>query len=325
MNLSYGLRLVCLCFAVFYVAHTLLGLTLLLIREKVERRAEKLSARTAERLMFAFLLAPAAITFSVVLGLCVPSYLRFEPMAPGEHVNWLCMLAAILGAKAWGSGIFRGWRAVRKSARFARECAASGGEVQVSGERLPLFVVEGNLPLLLLGGLIRSRLIVSKGVLRDLPTEQLAAALRHERAHFLSHDNWKRMWLITSPRLFPFAGAFGTIESSWARYAEWAADDDAVGQDVRRATELAEALVGVARMGMASGPVLMASLTAEGRDLEARVDRLLRMRSTYAGEPASRMPLVSALGVIGVCVTAGLIVAPKLLFSIHVFLEHFLR
>jgi hypothetical protein len=101
-------------------------------------------------------------------------------------------------------------------------------------------------------------------------------ALRHEWAHRISHDNLKRLLLLAIPDVLPWLRGLRAIDRAWARLAEWAADDRAVGDDSLRSVALAGALVRVARLGTAPPPAPLAtSLLADGSDLAVRVDRLL--------------------------------------------------
>ena len=109
-----------------------------------------------------------------------------------------------------------------------------------------------------------------------LPAEQLAAALRHEEAHRVSRDNLKRLLLLLTPGLLPGLHGFHAIERGWARFTEWAADDEAVAGDAHLSLYLAAALVRIARMGGAPAPSPLAtSFLGDSRELSARVDRLL--------------------------------------------------
>jgi hypothetical protein len=146
-------------------------------------------------------------------------------------------------------------------------------------------------------------------VVRALSTEQLAAALRHERAHWTSRDNLKRICILLTPGILPFIGGSRTLERAWKKFAEWAADDRAVSGSARRACALAAALVRVARMSAEKG--------ATDR-LAERVDRLL---CNAPPSPASK-PMLALSGI--VLIAASLAVAilqPAALYSVHIALE----
>src|SRR5665647_2521347 len=78
-------------------------------------------------------------------------------------------------------------------------------------------------PLLALVGVFVSRLAISRPVIGALSAAQMAAALRHEEAHLVSHDNLKRLLMLLAPGLLPGFHGFDAIERGWARFTEWAA------------------------------------------------------------------------------------------------------
>jgi beta-lactamase regulating signal transducer with metallopeptidase domain len=190
----------------------------------------------------------------------------------------------------------------------------------------PVIVVQEEAPILALSGWLHPRLLISHSVLCALSAEELDAALRHEHAHRTSRDNAKRLLILLAPDIFPFVRMLQTIERSWAKFAEWAADDQATAGDSRRAVALAAALVQVARLGCGPRlPVLSTSLLACDRDLSARVDRLLqappvaRARNLRANAllPGDRFLLAGCL--------AALVLAPSALSFVHELLELLLR
>ena len=111
------------------------------------------------------------------------------------------------------------------------------------------------------------------------------------------------------------------LERAWNTFAEFAADEEAVGGDVCRSLALASALVRVARFGSMPGPATMATpFLAEVSELTARVDRLLT--GTRRCEAARHMSwrTVAAVGMLTGC-TAGVIFQPVTLRLVHSLME----
>jgi len=186
-------------------------------------------------------------------------------------------------------------------------------------------VIEGSAPFLVLAGILKPRLIISRPVVNALPSGQLAAALRHEEAHRVSRDNFKRLLLVLTPDLFPAWRGFVRLEKEWNRFTEWAADDDAVAGDSQRSISLASALVRVARMGACPQTApLVTSLLADNQDLAERVERLLR--EAPEAEVAERQPLPALIGgLASIAVLAVLTLQPATLSAVHRLLEGLTR
>ena len=159
--------------------------------------------------------------------------------------------------------------------------------------------------------------------MRVLSAARLAAALRHEEAHRVWRDNLKRLLLLLAPGLLPGLHGFGAIERGWARFTEWAADDDAVAGDARRSLSLAAALVRVARMG-GSSPVspLHAAFLGDSREISARVDRLL---SPVAPAPAHPRKCLTAAAIALTAVSAATMLHPATLESAHRLIEQLIH
>jgi Zn-dependent protease with chaperone function len=326
MNVPYVLRLLCLCLASFFIVNALLGLGAALASRAAVRMAETMRARTAAHFLFAVRLLPSAVGISAVVGLCVPSYLWLEPQATAERVGWTCLTLGLFGALGLLLSFARTARSVAASARCNRLWRKAGSETQPAGEPSQTVIVDKEGPLLAIAGVFRPQLVVSNGVLRALSADELDVALQHENAHRLSRDNLKRLFLLLAPGPIPFLASFSSLDRAWAKFSEWAADDEAAAGDPLRALSLAAALLHVARMG--AGPrlnFLYTSLVARDDDLSARVDRLLRI------QPAGPLPPPwargRALGVglgIAACVSILLASAP-ILASVHRLLELFVH
>lgn len=322
MTLAYPLRLLCLCLAAFFLVHLAVGLVVLAITPVAVRMAERIAPRSAARWLLALRLVPLACSLFVVAALCVPSYLWLEPEATAEEAGFACLASALLGLAVWGVSIARGVRAAARSLRYIDRCQRAGFRTQLEGDPSPVWVMEGRTGFLMLAGIVRPRLFISRKVMTALSAEQLAAAVRHESAHRVSRDNLKRLLMLLAPGVFPFFRGFESLEGHWARFTEWAADDRAVDGDCRRSLSLAAALVRVARLRPASYPSpVIASLLNEGRDLAARVDRLLRA-APASENPARGTPVAAASAAL---VLTGLLVAvvlqPATFHGVHRLLE----
>lgn len=325
MILPYFLRLLCLCLASFFLVHLVLALTVFLLAPAAIGWAERMRPRQAARFLLALRLFPWACSLLVVAGMCAPSYLLLEPAATREEVGWACLAAAFLCLASAALSAVRCWRAARRSLAYIRHCQMVGRPERLAGESAPVWVVEGSAPFLALAGIVRPRLIVSRPVVNALPERQLAAALRHEQAHQLSRDNFKRLLGLLAPDTFPMWRGFARLERAWSRFAEWAADDYAVAGDSQRSLSLAAALVNVARMGACprTDP-LITSLLADNQHLAERVERLLR--DVPAQRPEERQSVLALIGtVVASVLLLPLMVQPATLASVHRLLEHLTR
>jgi Zn-dependent protease with chaperone function len=322
MILPYFLRLLSLCFASFFVLNFAVGLLVRFSCNPAIRSAESKAPSTAARLLLAFRLLPVALATLFVLGLCVPSYLWLEPAATSERVGVICAILGFLGAATWLHSIARTAYSLLVSMRHNRLCLASAQETRLPGASSTALLIETEAPLLAMSGILRPRLLISRGALRALSADELDAALRHENAHRTSRDNVKRLLLLLAPDIFPFVRPLRTLEHNWGKFTEWAADDQAASGDSSRAVSLAAALVHVARMG--SGPrlpYLSTSLLACDCDLSARVDRLLHATQIAPTRSWQAQPLLRTISFLLAGCLAALLLAPSALSSVHGLLE----
>ncbi|HEY4933551.1 MAG TPA: M56 family metallopeptidase [Terriglobales bacterium] len=326
MILPYYLRLLCLSFATFFVAHALSWLIVRRLAPTALKIAETVSPRWSSRLLFGLRMAPAAIALFLVVGFCVPSYVWLEPHIASERVGFACILAALLGAAISAVAWVRGFLAVGRTARYVRLCQSTGVEATVGRNIARVLVLNDDVPLMAVAGVIRPRLVVSRSVMNALSDEQKEAAFRHEAAHRISRDNLKKFFFLLAPDVVPFVSGLSNLENGWTKFTEWAADDQAVDGDPQRALSLASALVKVAKMGVHPTPsYLLSSLVDDDRDLETRVDRLLR-EPAYAEKPLAPMVAFArnaSLVIAGVAAT--ILLWPESLGGIHRLLEHLVQ
>jgi hypothetical protein len=314
MILPYTLRLVCLCLASFFLVHAALALAARCLAPAALRVAERMRAQSAARLLLALRLFPAAGALAAVAGLCVPSYLALEQEGGAEFVGLTCLAAALFGAAIWIISWARSLRAALRSHRYVRRCRRAGS----------VWIADGTAPFLGIAGIVRPKLIVSRSVADALDRDQLAAAIRHERAHQSSADNLKRLLLLLAPDALPCLRGFGAVERAWLRFTEWAADDQAVSQDAACSLSLAEALVRVARLGAAAQTSpLMSHFVAASVDISVRVDRLLSPSVEAAAQKPVRIALAGA--VVALPAVVLLMAQPGTLRSVHELLERMMH
>jgi len=331
MALPYLLRLLCLCFASFFIVHAAAAVLVWISAPAALRVAGHSKPGFAAKFLFLFRMFPFALTVFLVLGFCIPSYLWLEPPTIGEKVGFACLGAAALGFLVWARSVFRVGFSLLRTSRYMRRCERDGQPMAVSDDAVPVLVVKGEAPVMAVAGLVRPRLIVSRSVLHKLTPEQREAAFRHEQAHQASRDNFKRFLYLLAPDAFPFVSGFKKIERQWARYTEWAADDHAVAGDSERALSLAAALVSVAKLGVNHQPAYLLSslvaspLVAEDEDLAVRVDRLLREQQ-YAEKPlAPLLQVARNLALVAGGVVVAAFVWPGSLGSVHQLLEKLIQ
>ncbi len=315
--MSYAFRLLSLSFAAFFLVHLAIGLAAAWFAPIAIRMAARMHPRAAARFLLTIRLFPCMSALVIVAALCVPSYLRFEPAAAAEDVGMACLAAAFLTIAIWSISFARAGRAWSDSRRYLRQCERTGNQLDLAGE--PALVVKGTA--VALAGLIRPRVIVAEEVVKTLSSDQLDAALRHERAHATSRDNLKRLLLLLTPDVLPFFRAgFDRAERAWAKFTEWSADDRAVAGDASRSLSLAAALVRVARMGGVRQPSPLITPLV-GEDLTARVDRLLHA-APQIEKPDRWTPAILASAA---AVLATVLLQPAALSSIHRLLERLIH
>jgi Zn-dependent protease with chaperone function len=326
MILPYYLRLLCLCLATFFVVHGVGWLAVRSIAPAALRIAASMKPRLSSRLLFGLRMAPVAMTLFLVVGFCVPSYIWLEPDIASERVGLACLVAAVLGAAVWIVALVRGGSSVARTVRYVHACRINSVETTVGRDSAQVLVLKDEVPLMAVAGVMHPCLVVSQSVMDALSDEQKEAAFRHESAHRTSRDNLKKFLFLLAPDILPFVSGLSGLEQGWAKFTEWAADDQAVDGDAKRALSLASALVKVAKMGVHPTPsYLLSSLVDDDRDLEVRVDRLLR-EPAYAEKPlAPVVAFARSAALVAAGVAATMLLWPGSLGGIHRLLEHLVQ
>ncbi len=330
--LPYWLRLACLCLSVGALSYAV-GLTLAALLGPAALRHIQAHAgalpRRAGRQALLLRLLPLALAALAVGGLCIPSYMQLEPHGDVERLGFGVLFAAVAGACLLLLALGRvGWAALR-SWRFGRACRLQGEPRAAGGSRV--LVLPGDGPMMALAGILRPQLILTRPLWERLSPAQLEAGLGHERAHLRARDNLKRLLLVATPA----PGArLAQLEATWARYAEWAADDRAVAGDAHRSLHLASALLAVARMGPGPrldspaasflAPSSLTGAATSGRDLADRIERLLAPPPPPAGT-VSAIWAPACAWTAGSALVLSFLLQPATLLLAHQVLEIFAR
>jgi Zn-dependent protease with chaperone function len=242
---------------------------------------------------FGVRLFPSALATAFVTALFVPSYLAYEPRELVEGFDLTLTALAIAALALCVIGAVRAVGASRAANARTAEWMRHARPIALEGTNLPAFEIDADAPLMALVGILRPRLLVTRGLVDALTAEELGASVTHEIGHSRAWDNVKRLAMRAAPDLLGVGEAARTIERRWAAAAERHADAYAAGGAARCA--LASALVKVARlMPAADAPTSTGAWRAAwepistlvgGGDLAARVEGLLDDR-TPARTPA---------------------------------------
>ena len=325
MTLSYSVRLLCMCFAAFFLIHAVLVLSVEMSARRAIRFARGIRPRFASRFLFALRMLPLALAAVVVLGFCLPSYLLLEGQAGGEQVGSPCIAIALLGAAMCVASIARMAKTAWRSAQLGRDWSNGGIETAVGAEHAVATVVQQQAPVLAVAGIIRPRLIVSSSVLQALSSEELNAALRHERAHRIWRDNFKRLLFVAAPRPLGLSRGLRAIEEQWSKFSEWAADDHAAANDSHRALLLATALIRFAKLGLPVPQPAIVSSFVDSSDLAERVERLLREAplplKPVDGRAGKLRHVLASAAAFATCSLVAVMLWPASLSAVHQLLE----
>lgn len=258
---------------------------------------------------FALRVFPAAIAAAFVAAVFVPSYVMYEPREYGEGFDVsLAMLAIVAGAVIAAAGL-RGAAAWWRASRRVRAWMRTAERVAVPGTDLPVYAVDAGAPLMALAGIVRPRLIVARGLLDALTTEELAASVAHEAGHRRSFDNLKRLVMRAAPDVLSATAAARMLERRWASAAEHTADRLAGRDSTDARCALASALVKVARLTPIPAVHVVhgepISTFVGGGEIVSRVEQLLDDRAILL--PARRA--VSPLSTLSYWTGAAIVVA----------------
>jgi len=230
-------------------------------------------------LWFGLRIFAAAIATAFVAAIFLPSYLRYEPRYINEGFDLLLTAVAAITVAAVVAAAARGVLAWRSAARRTRAWMQTARPIALSGTSIPAYEIDVEAPVLALVGVLRPRLLVTRGLLAALTPEELAASLAHELEHSRAWDNLKRLAMRSTPDILVRSAAMRAIEEQWVIASEHGADRLACDHDPRARCALASALVKVAKLTPRTPPLAEPiSTLVGGGDVASRVRRLLEDR-----------------------------------------------
>jgi len=269
-DFPFAVQGITLALAWFLAVNAAMSLIAMPVARQFESRGEQSPA-----MWFGLRMLPAASALGFVAALFVPSYWRFEPREMVEAVDMTLLISALAAAAIIGAAIYRGIAACRTAARRTRAWMQSARPIALAGTTIPAFEIDTDMPVLALAGIVRPRLLVTRGLVTTLTAEELAASIAHEIGHSHARDNLKRLLMRSAPDLFGFTAAARAIERGWAAASEHRADQIDEQEPAARCA-LAAALVKVARLTPTiPSPGEPISTLIGGGDIASRVRNLL--------------------------------------------------
>ncbi|MGH9607063.1 MAG: hypothetical protein ACRD3N_15355 [Terracidiphilus sp.] len=294
MLLSYWLRLVCLLLFSLGLIQAALSLLLQLLAPALDRVLARLSPRWRERACFVLPLTPHLAAFMLVALAIAPQYIGGETNLLDERVAIACIAGALLAAARYAYALLRALRMIGGCPPAPNKTAiAAAAAIAAGAPGVPVQIAESAYPVLMVTGLLRPAITVSRRLLDRslLSPEALEVAFAHELAHLRQWDNLK-LFMLSSLAL---PGRGGAIAKRWRRAAEIAADSDAAAGSRARATLLAETLLvtaGAVPPQQALAPLAL-GLRSHEEDLQIRILRLIGEKPESAVH-AGRLSLLAA-------------------------------
>jgi Zn-dependent protease with chaperone function len=225
---------------------------------------------------------PAATSSLFVAFFFLPGFFQLEPRDTTETVSPLMVVAASIPILLFVWGVLHGLLSWLATERLVRRWVSRGERRHLPGTSSTVYCIDSDFPVISLAGVLRPRLFVSSQVLTSCTPKEFAAVLAHETSHRKSRDNLKRLLMRLCPDFLALTPTAKSIERTWSESSDMAADESAAGTDPGVRTDLATAIVKVARLaaGRRFLPEVLASAFHRGEGIGRRVRSLV-------GEPAA--------------------------------------
>src|SRR5262245_38959326 len=120
------------------------------------------------RFWIALRLMPAILSGLFVFALFVPSYWQYEPRESVEGFDLTLAVVAAIGAAVIGIAAVRGFAAWRSASQRVRSWMRHATPMTIAGAPLPAYAVDADQPVIALVGVVRPRLLVTRGLIETL-------------------------------------------------------------------------------------------------------------------------------------------------------------
>jgi len=302
----------------FFIVNVAVTLAVAVWAHRALRAGRRLSATR----LFAARVLPGMASLFFVVAVFVPSYWRYEPRDFVEGFDITLTIFALVAVALFVAAARRALRAWFSAARRTRLWMQTARPLALAGAAMPAFQIDADAPMLALVGVVRPRLMITRGLLDALTDEEIAASVAHEAGHSRAWDNLKRLLMRASPDLLAFCSAARAIECRWASAAEYCADSAAASVGPAARCALASALVKVARLTPTVTPIAEPiSTLVDGGEIVSRVERLL----ADSTQPIARQASMIAWSVVVLLAAASTINFISLLELVHSVTEVLVR
>jgi beta-lactamase regulating signal transducer with metallopeptidase domain len=244
----------------------------------------------AGRLATLRLLPPAVIALLTVF-VVFPLFLAEEPANPFEEVGPALVVVALIGIGLFVRSFILALRIVVNTRFIKSVWLPNATRLAVNDTSgVSAYRVELTQPVVALVGIWRPTFVVARVVADACTDKEMADMLRHERTHFLSHDNLKRLLITCAPDVLALTRYHRILANAWHDAAEDAADDAATHGDPRASMELAALLLKIA--SLAPTPTYKSATISpfiEADGLERRVRRLVSDHEPTRAKPSDHL------------------------------------
>jgi beta-lactamase regulating signal transducer with metallopeptidase domain len=228
------------------------------------------------RRLFQIRMLPVAMGAAATLQ-GIASFMLFEPRSEQEAIG---IVLSALAAAVFALGVLAIARFVRVTMATRRALAQwmrTASPIALPGVSIPSYAIDAEFPVVAVVGYRKPLMVVARQVLASCSPEELDAIIAHERRHLRHGDNIRRVLMACLPDPLSVTRAGARLAADWDEATEQAADDAASEIGPAGRSDLAAALLRVARLVPMSQATLHlpASALYRGENLERRVRRLI--------------------------------------------------